>query len=133
MQFPRLEEGTVPGRVLVVEDDGGLRETLCQLLSEEGIAAVGVSDGSEALRHLAEGRLPALILLDLMMPVMDGWQLRMKLRSEPRWAAIPVVIMSGHVRPGVIAGPTGVEISIGKGFQTDDLLAAVRRYVDPVS
>lgn len=83
-------------KVLVVEDDANVRGALCELLRDEGYDAVPARDGAEAISLLGvEGELPAAILLDLMMPGMNGWQLRMWLRQDPLYSRIPVLLMSG--------------------------------------
>ncbi|MDB4994496.1 MAG: Response regulator [Myxococcaceae bacterium] len=79
--------------VLVVEDDEDVRETLRDVIGDEGYETIGAANGQEALALLKDGA-PHLILLDLMMPVMDGWQLLTKLRSDPRYAHLPVLVMS---------------------------------------
>src|SRR5215510_8699670 len=63
-------------RVLVVDDDQDIRDALCELLRDEGYEAIAVANGEEALTYLKGGNLPCVILLDLMMPVMDGWEFR---------------------------------------------------------
>jgi CheY-like chemotaxis protein len=84
-----------PQRILIVDDDVDLRHTLCELLSDEGYRVQGAENGAEALALLRSGApLPHLLLLDLMMPVMDGWQLRAALRSDPRLAHLPVVVLT---------------------------------------
>jgi CheY-like chemotaxis protein len=80
--------------ILVVEDDRDLRETLCEALELEGYAAVCVENGQAALRHLATGERPCMILLDLMMPVMDGWTFRQEMLKDEALAAIPVIVMT---------------------------------------
>ena len=81
--------------VLVVEDDMAIAIELAELLREEGFAVRLAGNGSEAWQQLDEGFRPNVIVLDLMMPVMDGWTLRRKLLGEPRLASIPVVVLSG--------------------------------------
>ncbi len=84
------------GSILIVEDDPEIREDLAELLREEGHRVVTAADGAAALQWLEQtGALPALIFLDLMMPVMDGWELRLRLKRDPRLASVPVVVMSG--------------------------------------
>jgi CheY-like chemotaxis protein len=80
--------------ILIVEDDKDLRDTLRDALELEGYAAVSVENGRAALRHLATGAKPCMILLDLMMPVMDGWTFRQELLKDRSLAAIPVVVMT---------------------------------------
>ena len=80
--------------ILVVEDDQDLRESLCEALEMEGYVVVPTENGQAALRHLATGARPCVILLDLMMPVMDGWTFRQEMMKDPSLAAIPVVVMT---------------------------------------
>jgi len=83
--------------VLVVEDDVDVRQALLEILEEQGFTALGARDGAEALLLLARAtELPCLILLDLMMPVMDGASFREAQRRDPRLAAIPVVVLSAY-------------------------------------
>jgi CheY-like chemotaxis protein len=91
------------GTVMVVEDDVCIRELVIEILAGGGFTAVGAGNGREALQHLRQTRVrPELILLDLMMPVMDGRQFRAEQLSDPLLARIPVVVMSasddGEVR-----------------------------------
>jgi len=80
--------------LLVVEDDADIRETLDGLLSMEGFHVTGCSNGREALEWLHSSPKPDVILLDLMMPVMDGWQFRVAQKHDPDLAQIPVVALS---------------------------------------
>jgi len=83
--------------VLVVEDDADIQGALVDILEENGFTAIGVNNGAEALRWLrGGGELPCLILLDLMMPVMDGASFREVQRKDPRLAAIPVVVLTAY-------------------------------------
>src|SRR5438067_1769607 len=83
-----------PCPVLIIEDDADLRDMMAQLLSLEGFQSVAVSNGREALDYLGQGVLPDVILLDLMMPVMDGWEFRRKQQADRALADIPVVVLS---------------------------------------
>jgi CheY-like chemotaxis protein len=80
--------------ILVVEDDKDLRESLSDALEMEGYATVCVENGKAALKHLATGARPCVILLDLMMPVMDGWTFRQEMMKDASLSAIPVVVMT---------------------------------------
>jgi CheY-like chemotaxis protein len=84
--------------VLVVEDDGQVRETLASVLADEGYRPVEAANGAEALELLERGERPCLILLDLTMPVMDGWTFREKQSNTPELAALPVVLVSAIER-----------------------------------
>jgi signal transduction histidine kinase len=83
-----------PRRVLVVEDDDAIREELVTLLRDVGHEVQGLRDGLHALRQLKEGLAVDLIVLDLRMPLMDGWEFRVEQRRDPALAAIPVVALS---------------------------------------
>ena len=80
--------------VLVVEDDPDLREMMEQMLHLEGFATLTAPNGLEALNLLNGGAPVKVILLDLMMPVMDGWEFRRRQLADPKLAGIPVVVMS---------------------------------------
>jgi CheY-like chemotaxis protein len=88
-------ERDVGSRVLIVEDDPDLRESLQALLERRGYDTETAEHGVEALEKIDPDAPPALILLDLMMPVMDGWQLRQRLLDDPRTAEVPVILLSG--------------------------------------
>jgi CheY-like chemotaxis protein len=80
--------------VLVVDDDDNLRETICDMLESEGYKALAAGNGLEALTILRQNEAPCLILLDLMMPVMNGWEFLEEQVKDPLLAAIPVVVLS---------------------------------------
>ncbi|WP_437782490.1 response regulator [Sorangium sp. So ce1097] len=115
------------GRILVVEDDLDIRSILSQLLMFEGYDVEEAADGAEALALLRGGQPPALILLDLMMPVMDGWQLRAELQRDPALASIPVVIVSADVRAEQEASRLRVAGLLKKPLQIEPLLELVHR------
>jgi CheY-like chemotaxis protein len=113
--------------LLVVEDDHDVREALTQLLRDAGYDVAWAVDGEEALRALRRGLQPAAILLDLMMPVMDGFEFRANQRSDPALAAIPVILMTADraVAPEVRA--LDVAALLAKPARVDDLLDVVAR------
>jgi len=80
--------------ILVVDDDVWARETMAQLLHLEGFAPVTAANGLEALEFLRAGGRAKVILLDLVMPVMDGWTFCEEQQRDPRFAAIPVVVLT---------------------------------------
>jgi CheY-like chemotaxis protein len=112
--------------VLIVEDDADLREMMAQLLSLEGFRTETVANGRDALEYLQQGRAPELILLDLMMPVMDGWEFRRRQREDPRLAKVPVVVLSAldASRAADVDGAAFLK----KPLDFDRLLELVRRY-----
>ncbi|WP_433934280.1 response regulator [Sorangium cellulosum] len=119
--------GEKTGRILVVEDDLDIRSILSQLLMFEGYDVEEAADGAEALALLRRDQAPALILLDLMMPVMDGWQLRAELQRDPALASIPVVIVSADVRAEQEASRLRVAGLLKKPLQIEPLLELVHR------
>ncbi len=90
-----LSESSTNRTVLVVDDDVGIRELLTRSLSFEGFDVIEAANGLDALTQLRSGRRPSVIVLDLRMPVMDGWAFRIAQRADPKIARIPVVILSG--------------------------------------
>jgi CheY-like chemotaxis protein len=116
--------------ILVVEDDGDIRSALCSILSDEGYEVSSASDGSEALSHLRSGGRPALILLDLMMPVMDGADFRCAQLQDPTLAQIPVVVLTADGRFHDMARALGATAAFAKPFELDALLATVARVTD---
>jgi len=87
------------GPILVVDDDDSIRETLTEILSDQGYDAVGIENGREALTYLDGKAVPCLILLDLMMPVMDGWQFLRERQKSERLQRIPVVVVTAAASP----------------------------------
>ena len=84
--------------VLIVDDHADLRETLAEILADAGYAVATAANGVEALDYLRTHDPPGAILLDLMMPVMGGGELRQRLKQEPGLAQIPVMVVSGADR-----------------------------------
>lgn len=114
--------------VLVVEDDLDIRASIVDLLDEHGYRASGAENGAEALDVLRMGEtVPCLILLDLMMPIMDGETFYNELLKEPRWSAIPVVLMSAYRDVAERAGRLKVAHLV-KPIGVDELLETTRRH-----
>lgn len=80
--------------VMIVDDDDAIREALEDVLSDEGYRIVGMSDGQQALDHLNAEGPPAAILLDLWMPVMDGWKFLDALLDDSRFSRIPLIVLT---------------------------------------
>ncbi len=83
-------------RVMVIDDDDDLRETICELLADEGIELLAARSGREAPQLLAQEAPPDAILLDLGMPAMTGEEFLARLRQNDDWQTIPVAVMSGY-------------------------------------
>jgi CheY-like chemotaxis protein len=116
------------GRVLVVEDDVDIRDLVADILRLEGYSVEAVENGREALERLRSGPPPRVILLDLMMPVMNGWEFRTAQAQDPELAAIPVVILTGGGNAAAAADGLGVDTFLRKPVDLDQLLEIVRRY-----
>jgi CheY-like chemotaxis protein len=113
--------------VLVVEDDATTRRALALVLQDEGYSVTGVANGHEALLHLRHPPLPDLILLDLMMPVMNGWEFRKKQIQDPKLKSIPVVIVSSDAGVPQKAAALGARDCLVKPIDFEELVAAVQR------
>ena len=123
-----LAEKNHDHRILVVEDNTSTRESLILLLESEGFVAEGVENGREALRVLREGYGACLILLDLMMPVMDGWAFRVEQRHDPRLEDIPVVVLTATVDPAQEARRLGAVAAFQKPIDIGPLLNVVAEF-----
>jgi CheY-like chemotaxis protein len=122
----------MPQHVLVVDDDRVTREALSNALSAGGYAVAEAADGAAALSHWQSGLAPRLVVLDLMMPVMDGWQFLAERQKDAALASVPVLVLTaarGIDGSGLRA--MGAEDVLQKPVDPDDVLAAVRRYCLP--
>ena len=106
------------GTVLVVDDDCEIRETLTQLLQKEGYTVLGAANGVQALAQLRAGH-PNVMLLDLMMPVMSGWEVIEELGESGELANVPIIVVSAMCAPGARA-------CLRMPVDLDELLSAVR-------
>jgi CheY-like chemotaxis protein len=115
--------------ILVVDDDADCRESLQLVLEDAGYAVAIAGDGREALQALESGPRPAAILLDLMMPVMDGKEFLAEIKRRPAFAAIPVIIVSawGRKAEGVEAAQGFLEKPVDLG----PMLGLIQRHTAP--
>jgi CheY-like chemotaxis protein len=110
-------------RVLVVEDHVDSRELLAEFLEALGYAVEAASNGQEALERLRRAPKPEVVLLDLMMPVMSGWELMEHVRADPELSGLPVVVVSGAGSSQPL--PEGAYGSVPKPVDLNSLRAAV--------
>jgi DNA-binding response OmpR family regulator len=112
--------------VLVVEDDHAIRESLLDILTDQGIGAMGAVNGRDGLTKLAavDGHI-SLVLLDMMMPVLDGDGFREEQLREPKFATVPVVVMSAYRDVASMAGRLGAAGHMRKPFNVSEVLAVV--------
>ena len=118
-----------PKAILVIDDEPAILDMIADLLGFEGYQVVTTSQGSVALAR-AKADPPALILLDLMMPGMSGWQVIAALKASPQIRAIPVVVLSARRDLPTIAKELGVMTFLTKPFDIDELIGIVRQYAD---
>lgn len=110
--------------VLVVDDDQDLLDVTRFVLEGEGYGVLTARNGEEALGLLRAGPPPALVLLDLMMPVMNGWAFLEERAREPALQAIPVLVLTAS-EPEEVPGAVGI---LRKPFDLDDLINAVEQH-----
>jgi CheY-like chemotaxis protein len=115
-----------PPSVLVVEDDDDIRASLLEFLDDHGYRARGAANGREGLSLLVEGARPCVIILDLMMPVMDGWAFRAAQRRLPDLSGVPVVVISAY--DGLDRRVQGLDVAgcLAKPIDLEALLGVVR-------
>jgi CheY-like chemotaxis protein len=116
-----------PKDVLVVEDEAYLCDLVADVLEAEGHRARTASNGREALERVHD-RKPQLILLDLMMPVMDGWEFIRALRSNREWADIPIVVVTAVYDIKRTQQETGAVAVVTKPFDIDQIADVVARF-----
>jgi CheY-like chemotaxis protein len=107
------------GIVLVVDDDAEIRETLSALLEHEGYTVLSAENGKQALEHLHQ-TTPSCVLLDLMMPVMSGWEVLEEVQESAELSTIPIVVVSAMCAPGA-------RHCLQKPVDLDELLDVVDR------
>jgi CheY-like chemotaxis protein len=118
------------GRILIVEDEPDVRDAFAARLGAEGYEVVTAANGREALRLLERGPLPDAILLDYAMPVMDGRAFRDAQLRDPRWADVPVILVTGYLQRAFASRAFDVEI-LEKPVQWEALERLLRRYCGP--
>src|SRR5690349_20212886 len=110
------------GTVLIVDDEFATRETLVELLGKDGREIVTAGDGQEALERLTGLPRPCLIVLDLMMPRMNGFEFLRRLSADPSIAEVPTIVLSGsHL-------PAAARHQLSKPINVEKLLALVDQY-----
>jgi CheY-like chemotaxis protein len=119
--------------VLIVDDDPDIREVVGLVLREEGYATLEARNGIQALRILRTLETkPSLVLLDLMMSAMDGWQLRLRLKEDPSLSAIPIVIITAHAGVlGAQQASAARQPVLQKPLDFDELIKVVSAIVRP--
>lgn len=126
-----MEHLAYPKRILVVEDDQEMSETLCEALTDHGYEPVPAANGKEALERLRGwSEPPSIILLDLAMPVFDGRAFRDAQLAEPAFRAIPVIVLTAQPDAAQVCAEMAVDAYLRKPVRLDPLLSLIRRHVD---
>jgi CheY-like chemotaxis protein len=112
--------------VLIVDDDFDLRETLCDVLQDEGYAVATAEDGLAAMAYLEAHAAPCMILLDWMMPRCNGAEFRERQSQVPAFAAIPVVLLTADAHREEKVAATGAQHYLAKPVTRDRLCSVVR-------
>ncbi len=120
-------EAPIHHRVVVIDDDTDILEAIAIVLNGAGYEAQTESNGAAALESMKHGT-PCLILLDLMMPGMNGWQFRAEQLRDATLASVPTIVMTGFPAAVEDASSLGAAACLKKPIDLDDLLDAVGRY-----
>jgi len=118
-------------RVLLVDDYPDAREMYSEYLQFSGFDVVEAANGIEALQSALD-RTPDIILMDLSLPVMDGWEATRRLKADDRTASIPVVALTGHALAGISEGAkrAGCDAFVTKPCLPEDLVKEIRKVLD---
>jgi CheY-like chemotaxis protein len=118
-------------RVLVVDDYPDAREMYMEYLEFSGFEVVAAGNGAEALKRAADSA-PDIILMDLSLPVMDGWEATRRLKADRRTASIPVVALTGHALAGISQGAkdAGCDAFVTKPCLPEDLVKEIRKVLE---
>ncbi len=118
--------------IFVVEDQKDLRESICEELDRSGFNTVGASHGEKALALLhRRGSRPALMLLDLLLPRKDGWEVVASMKADAKLRNVPIVVMSAVPPQATSLQAQGVAATLPKPFTMEELLFVVTRFVQP--
>jgi CheY-like chemotaxis protein len=119
-------------RIVIIDDDDDLRSSLGEILHAEGYAVEMFGDARHALAAMRDGLRPSLILLDLMMPEMNGWEFRAEQRKDPVLESIPVLVVTARTIGKILPGdPLGDLEILRKPFSVVELTSAVERCSRP--
>ena len=121
-------------RVLIVDDYPDAREMYSEYLQYSGFDVVEAQNGMEALQRAVDDK-PDIILMDLSLPVMDGWEATRRLKADKRTASIPVVALTGHALAGISDGAkkAGCDAFVTKPCLPEDLVKEIRKVLDELA
>jgi CheY-like chemotaxis protein len=127
----KTDAGGSRGRVLLVDDYPDAREMYSEYLQFSGFEVVEAANGIEALERAVEAK-PDIILMDLSLPVMDGWEATRRLKADKRTAGIPVVALTGHALAGISEGAkrAGCDAFVTKPCLPEDLVKEIQKVLN---
>jgi DNA-binding response OmpR family regulator len=122
--------GSTVGRVLLVEDERDVSELIRYTLEKDGYEVVAAPTGAEALRTVRDMR-PDIVLLDIMVPKLNGWEICRRIKQDPDTRDIPVIMVTGRVEEGdkVLGFELGADDYVTKPFSPRELLARIRAVI----
>ncbi|MGQ0383245.1 MAG: response regulator transcription factor [Gammaproteobacteria bacterium] len=128
-------ESSAPQRLLIVEDDPHMAYLLGYLAEKERFTVETIADGRQALARIEAGPPADLVLLDVMLPYTDGFELLDKLRANAKWKQVPVIILTSRTREhdAVRALSMGADDYLTKPFSPPELVARIRRRLKPAA
>jgi len=126
-------ESSAPQRLLIVEDDPHMAYLLGYLAEKERFVVETIADGRQAIARIDQGPPADLVLLDVMLPYTDGFELLEKLRANAKWKQVPVIILTSRTREhdAVRAMSLGADDYLTKPFSPAELVARIRRRLQP--
>lgn len=129
-----VKEPTVDPSILIIEDDAIVSKMLQHILERQGYQTKVAADGRSAVTFVSSNSPPLLVLMDVMLPFVDGFELIDIIRNNPNWKNVPIVMLTAKAREQDIvrALSSGVNDYIAKPFQPQELIARVRRLVERV-
>jgi CheY-like chemotaxis protein len=125
--FPRRG----PGRVLVIDDDEGVRTAMRRHLQHAGFDVISAASGAEGLALMQSDSSICLVLLDMIMPAMDGWGVRRRQMDDPRLAKVPAIILTGAPLPSLVHDQLKAADYLLKPVGHAHLISVVSNYCQP--
>ena len=122
-----------PGRVLVIDDDDGVRAVMGKQLQHAGFDVVAAATGSEGLEMMRADPSIRVVLLDMIMPAMDGWRFRRAQLDDPSLAPVPAVVLTGAPLPSLVHDQLRAADYLLKPVGRDHLVSVVSNYCEPAT
>lgn len=126
-----MDQTAQNGEIMIVEDDEHIAQLLVFIFQREGFKTILVRDGQAAVQMVEHNAAPALVMLDVMLPYYDGFHLLKKVRAQPGWEQVPIIMLTAKSQENDIvrALDAGANDYVVKPFNPGELLARVRRFL----